>query len=74
MEPPAAFSVPASGARLRYPRPAPVGDLNPDNVVRHHDRDRDRLARSTRAAVPQTIGEKLAHQQCGYVPARVARA
>ncbi len=57
MEPPAAFSVPASGARLRHPRPAPIGDLNPDNVVRHLDRGHDRLARSTRAAVPQTIGE-----------------
>ena len=68
VEPPAVFRVLASGARLRHPRPAPVGDLNPDNVVRHLDRDRDRLARSTRAAMPQTIGEKLAHQQRCHVP------
>ena len=49
MEPPAVFRVAASGARLRHPRPAPVGDLNPDNAVHHLDRDRDRLAGGTRA-------------------------
>jgi hypothetical protein len=74
MEPPAVFRVATSGARLRHPRPAPVGDLDPDNVVLHPDRDRDRLAGNTRAAMPQTIGEKLAHQQGGHVPARVTGA
>jgi hypothetical protein len=40
------------------PWPAQVGNLDPDNVVRRLDRDRHRLAGSTRAAVPETIGEK----------------
>src|SRR5579859_7313356 len=74
MEPPAVLRVATSGARLRHPRPAPVGDLNPDNVVLRPDRDCDRLAGGTRAAMPQAIGEKLAHQQRGHVPARVTRA
>jgi hypothetical protein len=67
--PPAVFRVTASGSRFW---PAPVGDLDPDNVVRHLDRDR--LAGGTRAAVPQTIGEKLAHQQGGHVRARMTGA
>jgi hypothetical protein len=33
-----------------------------------------RLAGGTRAAMPQAIGEKLAHQQGGHVPARVPGA
>ena len=59
VEPPAVFRVAASGSRFRHPRPAPVGDLDPDNVARHLDRDRHRLAGGTRAAMPQAIGEKL---------------
>jgi hypothetical protein len=70
----AVFRVAASGSRLRHPWPAPVGDLDPDNVVRRLDRDRDRLAGGTRAAMPQAIGEKLAHEQRGHVSARVTGA
>jgi hypothetical protein len=40
MEPPAAFSVATGGSRFRHPRPAPVGDLDPDNAVQRVDRDR----------------------------------
>jgi hypothetical protein len=74
MKPPALFRVAASGSRFRHPRAAPVGDLDPDNVVHRLDRDRHRLAGGTRAAMPQAIGEKLAHQQCGHVPAGVTGA
>jgi hypothetical protein len=74
MEPPAVFRVAASGSRFWHPWPAPVSDLDPDNVVRHLDRDRDRLTGGSRAAMPQTIGEKLAHQQRSHVPARVTGA
>jgi hypothetical protein len=69
VEPPAVFRVTASGSRFW---PAPVGDLDPDNVVRHLDRDR--LAGGNRAAVPQTLGEKLAHQQGGHVRAQMTGA
>ena len=62
VEPPAVFRVAASGSRCWHPWPAPVGDLDPDNVVSRLDRDRDRLAGGTRPAMPQTIGEELAHQ------------
>jgi hypothetical protein len=71
MEPPAVFRVAASGSRFWHPWPAPVGDLDPDNAVQRLDRDRDRLAGGTRAAMPQAIGEKLAHQQGGHVLAGV---
>jgi hypothetical protein len=71
MEPPAVFRVAANRSRFWHPRPAPVGDLDPDNVVHHLDRNRHRLAGSTRAAMPQAIGGKLAHQQRSHVPARV---
>ena len=74
MEPPAVFRVAASGSRFWHPWPAPVSDLDPDNVVHSLDRNRDRLARGTRAAMPQAIGEKLAHQQRCHVPARVTGA
>ena len=74
IEAPAVFRVAASRSRLRHPWPAPVGDLDPDNVVRRLDRDRDRLAGGTRAAMPQAIGEKLAHEQRGHVSARVTGA
>jgi hypothetical protein len=71
VEPPAVFRVAASGSRCWHPWPAPVGDLDPDDVVSRLDRDRDRLAGGTRPAMPQAIGEKLAHQQGGHVPAGV---
>ena len=58
VEPPAIFRVTASESRLWHPWPAPVGDLDPDNVVRHLDRDRDRLAGGTRAAVPDSYWRK----------------
>ncbi|MDQ2815363.1 MAG: hypothetical protein M3Z75_26845 [Actinomycetota bacterium] len=74
LEPPAVFRFTTSRARLRHPRPAQVGDLDPDNVVPRLDRDRDRLAGSTRAAVPDTIAEEFAYQQGGYILARVSRA
>jgi integrase len=38
--------------QLRHPRPAPVGDLHTDNTVPCPDRDGDRLARTSRPAVP----------------------
>jgi len=57
LEPPAVFRVAASGSRFWHPWPAPVDHLDPDNVVHRLDRDRDRLAGSTRAAMPQAIGE-----------------
>src|SRR5690242_13224193 len=74
IKPPAVFRVAASGSRFWPPWPAPVGDLDPDNVVHRLDRNRHRLAGSTRAAVLQTIKEKLAHQQRSHVPARVTGA
>ncbi len=49
VKPPAAFRIAASAAQFRHPRPAPIGDLDPDNAVHRLDRDRDRPARSTRA-------------------------
>ena len=45
VESPAVFRIAAGRARLRHPWPAPVGDLDPDNVVRRLDRDGYRLAR-----------------------------
>jgi hypothetical protein len=47
MESSAVFRIATSGAWLRYPWPAPVSDLNPDNVVLRPDRDRYRLSGST---------------------------
>jgi hypothetical protein len=74
MKPTAVFRVAASESRFWHPRPAPVGDLDADDAARRLDRDRDRLAGSTRAAMPQAIGEQLAHQQRSHVPARVTGA
>jgi hypothetical protein len=71
LKPPAAFRIPASTVQLRRPRPAPVGDLDPDHAVPRPDRDRDRRARSARPAIPDTITEKLGYQQGGVIPARV---
>ena len=74
LESPAISRIAASGTRLRCSWPAYVGDPDADDVVRCLDRDRDRLAGGTRAAVPDTVDEKLVHEQGGYVPARVLRA
>ena len=73
MESSAVFRIASSRARFRHARPAQVGDLDADYVVRRLDRDRDRLAGSIRAAVPDSVDEKL-HQQGGHVPAGVTRA
>ena len=75
MKPPAVFRDAASRSRLRHPRPAPVGHLDPDNAAdRRFDRDRQRLPGSTRAAMPQAVGEQLARQQSSHAPARVPGA
>jgi hypothetical protein len=63
---PAVLRVAASGARLRHPRPAPVGDLNPDNAVLRLDRDR--LAGSTRAAMPDTVDESSSTSNAATSP------
>jgi hypothetical protein len=44
------------------------------NVVRCLYCDRDRLAGGTRAAVEDTVDEKLVHEQCCHIPAPVPRA
>jgi hypothetical protein len=59
MKPAAVFRFTAGRARLRHPWPAQVGDRDADDVVRCLDCDRDRLAGGTRAAVPDTVDEKL---------------
>ena len=74
LEPAAAFRIAASRPQLRQPGTAPVGDFDPDNAVPGTDRDRDRLAGSTRPAMPDTVAEQLAHEQCGVITARVPRA
>jgi len=74
VEPPAVFRFTTGRARLRHSWPAQVGDLDADDVVRCFDCDRDRLAGGARAAVPDAVGEKLAHEQRGHVPARVTGA
>ena len=63
LKPPAAFRITARRTQLRRPRPGAIGDLDPDDAVPGPDRDRDRLPRSTRAAVPDRITEDLADQQ-----------
>jgi hypothetical protein len=74
LESPAIFRIAASRTRLRHPWPAQAGDLDADDVVRCLDRDRDRLAGGTRAAVPDAVDEEHAREQCCHVPARVPRA
>ena len=71
---PAAFRVTARGPQLRRPRPGAVGDLDPDDAIPGPDRDRDRFPGSSRAAVPDTVTEDLAHQQDSHISARVPRA
>ena len=74
MKPSAVFRFITGRAQLWHPWPAQVGDFNADDVVRCLDCDRDRLAAGGRAAVPDTVNEKLVHQQGSYAPARVPGA
>ncbi|MDQ2815015.1 MAG: hypothetical protein M3Z75_24980 [Actinomycetota bacterium] len=74
MQPATAFRVTLGRAQLRYSWSTPVGDLDPDNPVPHPDRNRDRLAGNTRAAMPDTVTEKLAYQQDSGILARVPGA
>jgi hypothetical protein len=73
-EPTAVFRVRTGRAKFRHPRTASVGDLHPHSGDVGRDRDRDRLPGKTRAAVAQAVGEKLAREQYGIIPARVPRA
>jgi len=68
LKPPPAFRITARRTKLRRPRPGAVGDLDPDDAVPGNDRDRNRLPRSTRAAMPDRITEDLAHQQDRHIP------
>ena len=74
LKPPAAFRIAARRAQPRRPRPGAISDLDSDDAVPCPDRDRDRLPRSTRTAVPDRITEDLADQQDGHIPARVPGA
>jgi len=74
LKPPAAFRITAGRPQLRRPRPGAVGHLDPHDAVPGTDRDRDRLPRSARAAVPDRIAEGLADEQDGHVCAGVPRA
>jgi hypothetical protein len=73
-KPSATFRVTIRRPQLWHSQARAVSDLNPDHAVSGPHRDRDRLPRSARAAVPDTVAEHLAHQQCGVIPARVPRA
>ena len=73
-KPPAAFRVMAGRTQLRRPRAAAVGDLHPDGADPGPHRDRDRLPGRSRAAVPDTIAEKLAHEKYSVIPAGMPRA
>jgi hypothetical protein len=74
LKPSAAFRITARRTQLRRPRPGAVGDLDPDDAVPGDDRDRDRFPGSSRAAMPDTVTEDLAHQQDSHVSAWVPRA
>ena len=56
-----------------HARPALVDDLHLDKPVPGQDGDRDRTARSTRAAIPHAVPEQLAGQQDRHGLARVPR-
>ena len=71
LKPPAAFRVAARRTQLRRPRPGAISDLDPDGAVLGPERDRDRLPRSARAAMPDRITKHLADQQGGILPARM---
>ena len=70
-EAPGRLPHPGQRVQLRHLRAAAIGHLHPDKTVPRADRDRDRPARSARAAMPDTIAEQLAHQQDGVIPARM---
>lgn len=55
----AAFRITVSRTQLRHSGTAPIDDLDPDDAVPRHDRDRHRLAGSARAAVLHAITVKL---------------
>ena len=59
LKPATAFRITADRTQLRRPRPGAVGDLDPDDAVPGNDRDRNRLPRRTRAAMPDRITEDL---------------
>ena len=70
-EPPAGFGIIADRAKLRRPRAAAIGDLDPDSTSA--GRDRDHLPGTARAAVLHAVAEQLAHQQNSVIPARMPR-
>lgn len=74
LKPPAAFRLPINGTQLRHSRTAPVSDLHPHEAVPGRHCHRDRLTGGTRATVPDTVHEQLAHQESSIVPARMPRA
>jgi hypothetical protein len=71
LKPTAAFRVMPGGTHPGRSWPGSVDDLDPDHAVPGPDRDRDRLPSSTRAGVPDTVTEDLAHQQDRIILARV---
>lgn len=73
-ESPAVFRVSACRVQLRHPRTTAIGDLHPNKADAGSHRDRDRLPRNTRAAVLETIGEKLAREENSIILAGVPRA
>jgi hypothetical protein len=74
LKPAATFRIPAGRIQLGHPRPAAISDLDTDNSVPRLNRDRDRLARSGRPAVPDAVAKQLAHQQGSDISARVPGA
>jgi hypothetical protein len=58
-EPPATFRLTVRCPQPWHSRAATIGDLDPDHAIRGTDRDRDRLPRSARAAVPDAVPEQL---------------
>ena len=58
-QPPATFRLITAGPQLRHSPAAAVGDLDPDHAAGGPDRDRDRLPRRGRAAVPDAVAEQL---------------
>jgi len=71
LKPAAAFRIPASRVKLRRPRAATIGHLHTNKTIPRADRDRDCPALSSGPAVPDTIAEKLAHQQGSVILARM---
>jgi len=71
VQPPAALPLSPGLASLGYPGATAVGDLDPHRPAPHPDRDRHRLPRSSRAAVPHAVPEQLAHHRKSIIPVRV---